>query len=57
MSLRHHALKGQVLGSTLTVRRKSAPLLDRSSITLHSMEECALTKCERQPGRPIQEGV
>lgn len=57
MPPRHHAFKGQVTRSILTMLRKSAAPLDGLSITLRLMEERELNQSDKKLVKTIQKRV
>ena len=57
MPPRHHAFKGQVTRSVLTMLRKSSAPLDVLTITLHLIEERELNQSDKKLIKTIQKRV
>ncbi|EMD81925.1 hypothetical protein C725_2714 [Pacificimonas flava] len=57
MPPRHHAFKGQVTRSILTMLRKSSVPLDGLTITLRLMEERELNQSDKKLVKTIQKRV
>ncbi|MDQ0566867.1 hypothetical protein GRI55_05440 [Erythrobacter citreus] len=57
MPPRHHAFKGQVTRSILTMLRKSSAALDGLTITLRLMEERELNQSDKKLVKTIQKRV